>query len=188
MFFKFFVFELWLVTFNLKFSNSDFISWTLCMCLGIKIVNRFLIFFLSSICVFPQKISSSEWVLDATQIFLLLNLKFNLFIISLSCSANLRLPIVFIFLTFNFLKKYFVSRFWGYAIDIFLKTFWETFLRLCHLKKVFFVILALSKIKDIFFSSNFLNMLGQISESMKIAKFGFQYSKNLFVKKKWSIG
>jgi len=31
-------------------------------------------------------------------------------------------------------------------------------------------------------------MLGQISESIKIAKFGFQYSKNLVVKKKWSIG
>ena len=64
----------------------------------------------------------------------------------------------------------------------------EKFFNFNHLLKLFFVILAFNNIKGILYFFILTNIIGQISDSKKIAISGFQYSKNLFVKKIWSIG
>ena len=57
-----------------------------------------------------------------------------------------------------------------------------------HLSKLFFVILAFINSKGIFFLLICEIKFGQISESIKIDKFGFQWSRNLFVQTEISKG
>ena len=57
-----------------------------------------------------------------------------------------------------------------------------------HLLKDFLVILAFNKIVGIFFLLILKSILGQISESIKITKLGFQKFKNFSAKLNLSIG
>ena len=58
----------------------------------------------------------------------------------------------------------------------------EKVLILIHLLNVFFVNLAFNKTRGIFFLYIFKNIPGHISDSIKTAKLGFQYFKNLLTR------
>ena len=87
-----------------------------------------------------------------------------------------------IFLAPKILRKFSLSLFDEIHKSNFSKIFFAKFIINFHLLKDFSVILAFINSKGIFFSLICKIKFGQISESIKIDKFGFQCSKNLFVK------
>ena len=97
-------------------------------------------------------------------------------------SINLRFPKSLILVLFIFFKNNFVSLFWGKLIFILLNVDMAKFSIFIHLSNVFFVSLAFNNINGMLLFSKLLNILGQISDSINIAKRGLQIFKNLFVK------
>ena len=79
-------------------------------------------------------------------------------------------------------RNFSVSKFCGKAESILRNILVENLLKKFHLIKDFGVILAFIKNNGIEFFFSSLNMQGHISESIKIARLGFQCLINFFVK------
>ena len=160
------------------------------MCLGTIIVKTFLLFFCNIICVFRIILSSPKCVLAAHHkfLFFIINLFFLSNFTSLILLVNFKFPKNFTLLAFKFNKFFFESLLAARHKSKHPKIFFENCGKNFHFSKVFLVILPFIKIRGIFLLFISVIKLGHISESTRIASFGFHSFKNLSTKIGWSIG